>query len=137
MERILIVDDSPTDVLLVQRALAKYGDVLTLLSASDGVDALQLLERAYLSQELPSLVLLDLNLPAMDGIEVLSRIKGDPRWTELPVVMMSTSDRKSDVRRAYRHHASGYVAKPMGFSELQGCMDKIIDYWFDFVLLPA
>ena len=136
---ILLIEDSPSDVLLAREAL-EFADVAASLHvAADGVEAMAFLHRigAYRDAPRPSLILLDLNLPRMDGREVLSEIKGDESLKRIPVVVLTTSKSDADIQRAYGLHANCYLVKPVDFSHFHRVMKGLEHFWFDVVTLAG
>src|SRR5205807_1904068 len=112
--RILVVEDNPADLYLIRASLS-LGEIPKQLSVvTDGEKALEFLSRSgeFTDAPKPDLILLDLNLPKVDGREVLDRIKADPEWRHIPVIVLSTSDADRDVSGAYEHHANCYLTKP-------------------------
>jgi CheY-like chemotaxis protein len=135
---ILLVEDNPGDVRLTREAL-KEGRVLNNLHvASDGVVALEYLRREgkYASAPIPDLVLLDLNLPRMDGREVLAVIKNDPALRRIPVVILTTSRAEEDILNTYDLHANCYITKPVDLDQFMTVVKSIEDFWFNIVKLP-
>lgn len=132
--RILLVEDIRADAILLREALIDEGLGDDLVVATDGAEALALLQR---NETLPQLVLLDLNLPRIDGREVLEGIRADPRLHNLPVVVLSTSNSPADVRFAYANNANAYVRKPNGFEALRGVARAIRDFWVRTATLPS
>jgi two-component system, chemotaxis family, response regulator Rcp1 len=135
---ILMVEDNPGDVRLTREAL-KGGKVLnTLHVAEDGVAALDFLYRRspYQDAPRPDLILLDLNLPKMDGREVLSKIKSDETLKTIPVVILTTSQAEEDVIRAYRLSANCYVTKPVDLHQFNRIVQAIEQFWLTVVRLP-
>jgi two-component system, response regulator len=131
---ILLVDDNPDDRELAQIALARVKRDVTVEFARDGVEALDyLLQRGAppgaTAPERPRLVLLDLKLPKLDGIEVLVGLRADPATRTLPVVMLTSSRMEADIRRCYEAGANGYVVKPARFERFVQAMDEIIAFW--------
>lgn len=135
---VLLVDDSPTDVLLVREALAECTGHIRLVVVTDGVAALEYLRRAGVktSDPLPDLILLDLNLPRMSGLEVLREVRTDERLNLTPVVVLSTSTAPADVQAAYARHANCYIPKPLDFERFAPSIRAVIDFWFGTALLP-
>lgn len=132
--RILLVEDSPTDVELTREVITHDLDVVT-----DGEEALRFLrgegERAGAAR--PDLVLLDLNLPRMSGLEVLRAMKEDPALVEIPVVVLTTSADEADVLGAYREHAASFITKPVDLEQFRKVAGEIEDYWLSVVRLPG
>lgn len=135
---ILMVEDNPSDVRLTIEAF-KDAKVLNNMSvASDGEDALKFLKREgrYKDSPRPDLILLDLNLPRMNGKEVLGEIKMDPDLKRIPVVVLTTSDNEQDVRRAYDLHVNAYVRKPVDLDQFIKIVEAVEDFWLSVVKLP-
>jgi chemotaxis family two-component system response regulator Rcp1 len=135
---ILLVEDNPGDVRLTREAL-KEGKVLNHLSVvSDGVEALAFLhkENEHASQPSPDIILLDLNLPRMDGRELLARLKTDESLKRIPVVILTTSRAEEDIIQSYNLHANCYITKPVDLSQFITVVKSIEDFWFTVVKLP-
>jgi two-component system, chemotaxis family, response regulator Rcp1 len=135
---ILLVEDNPGDVRLTREAL-KEGKVRNNLNvAQDGVEALAYLRREgrHAGAVRPDLILLDLNLPRMDGREVLAAIKADPELRPIPVVILTSSQAEQDIVRAYDLHANCYVTKPVDLDQFITVVKSIEDFWFAIVKLP-
>ncbi len=135
---ILMVEDNPGDVRLTREAL-KGGKVLNQLHVvEDGVAALDFLYRRPPHQNAPrpDLILLDLNLPKMDGREVLARIKSDDSLKIIPVVVLTTSQAEEDVLRAYRLSANCYVTKPVDLHQFNRIVQAVEEFWLTIVRLP-
>lgn len=135
---ILMVEDNPGDVRLTREAL-KGGKVWNQLHVvEDGVAALDFLYRRapFQAAPRPDLILLDLNLPKMDGREVLSRIKSDDTLKTIPVVVLTTSQAEEDVVRAYRLNANCYVTKPVDLHQFNRIVQAIEEFWLTVVRLP-
>jgi two-component system response regulator len=124
---ILLVEDNEFEVILFLRAHRMNGSATKVEVARDGVEALEMLFDG--NPVLPRLVLLDLNMPRVDGFEVLERLRADPRTRDLPVVIFSGSDEESDKVKADRLGASAYVRKPIGFAKLQATLAEIERDW--------
>ncbi|AWT37216.1 response regulator [Deinococcus arenae] len=128
--RILLIDDNPNDVELALTALDESeaeGSAVDV--AGSGSEALTLLRRARDEGTLPDLVLLDLNMPHMDGIAVLDAIRAERGLQGLPVVMLTTSGESRDIRESYAHGASAYVVKPMDFKQFREALRTIQAFW--------
>lgn len=135
---ILLVEDSPTDVLLAREALEHAKVLNTLYVVNDGVEALQFLRREppFEAGPRPDLILLDLNLPRKDGREVLAEIKAEDNLKRIPVVVLTTSQSDEDVRRAYGLHANCFISKPVDFDQFTHVVQAIENFWFTVVSLP-
>lgn len=133
---VLLVDDNPGDVRLVREALRTNGFDGRLHVARDGRKALRFLRSTYPDLPRPDLVLLDLNLPAMDGGEVLEEIKGDPDLRTIPVVVLTGSSAEEDVAASYDRHANAYVTKPVDHEDYQDMTRMFAEFWTGHVRLP-
>ena len=136
---VLLVEDDPGDVLITREALIDNKVANRLAVVGDGVAAMQYLrqEGTYANAPLPDLVLLDLNLPKMDGREVLAAMKSDEGLCSIPVVVLTTSDAEEDVLRSYSLHANAYVTKPVDFARFIEVVRKIDDFFVSVVRLPS
>lgn len=136
---VLIIDDEPGDVGLTRLALEQGGVKCHISVAHDGIFALELLKGPLGGPPpsyLPDLVLLDLNMPRVPGLEVLKAMRTDPRLMAVPVVILTTSAAESDIKRAYASGASGYVVKPIELRALFESIQIVKDYWFNIVRRP-
>ena len=136
---ILLVEDNPADVRLTQEALKEAANATTRLHvAGDGVEALEFLHRegAFASAPRPDLMLLDLNLPRVDGRQVLAQVKGDPELRRIPVVVLTTSPSEDDILHAYDQHVNSYIRKPVDLDSFLDVLKAIDDYWLGSVVLP-
>ena len=135
---VLLVEDSPGDVRLTQEAFRDANTSVHLHVASDGVEAMAFLRRedAYLHAPRPDLILLDLNLPKMDGREVLACIKRDDGLKTIPTVILTTSEAEADVVKSYQLQANCYLSKPVQLDAFESLVKSINDFWLIKVKLP-
>jgi chemotaxis family two-component system response regulator Rcp1 len=135
---VLLVEDSPADARLTREALAESLQEARLTVVSDGSEALRYLRRQepYRHAPRPDLILLDLNMPRMDGYQVLAQIKADADLRRIPVIMLSTSLSDNDVLRCYNLHANSYIAKPADLEQFLEVVAKLMHFWFQVVSLP-
>jgi len=136
---ILIVDDNPKDSDLLRRALSAWRSLLHVTVVDNGEKALSFVagRNGYSALPLPDLILLDLELPGKSGIEVLAAIKEDPRLCEIPVVILSSSERREDVQSAYRNHANCYLIKAVDLHEYFANIRALEEFWLSAVRLPS
>lgn len=135
---ILLVEDNPGDVRLMQEVLKDGRIRNTLNVVGDGIEALAFLRRegVYADAAPQDLILLDLNLPKMDGREVLAEIKSDPALRKIPIVVLTISAAEADVLRAYDLHANCYIIKPVDLDQFVKAVRSIEDFWLALVKLP-
>ena len=135
---VLLVEDSPGDVRLTQEAFREANRSIRLHVATDGVEAMAFLrhEGGHVDAPRPDIILLDLNLPRMDGREVLAQIKADDDQKTIPIVILTTSDSETDIVRSYQLHANCYLNKPVQFEEFESLVKSINDFWLTKVKLP-
>nr|WP_297424389.1 response regulator [uncultured Actinotalea sp.] len=135
---VLLVEDDPGDVLMTREAFEENKVANRLAVVSDGAEAMQYLRREgeFADAPTPDLVLLDLNLPRMDGREVLAAMKSDDTLRSIPVVVLTTSEAEEDVLRSYSLHANAYVTKPVDFSRFIEVVRQIDDFFVSVVRLP-
>lgn len=131
---ILIVEDNPLDLEMTQRALRRANVANVIHVARDGAEALEFLfcEGAHAQRRIddaPRLVLLDLKLPKVDGLEVLARLKGDPRTRAIPVVMLTSSNEQRDLVESYQLGVNSYIVKPVGFENFAEAVRQLGSYW--------
>jgi two-component system, chemotaxis family, response regulator Rcp1 len=139
MLRILLVEDNPADAQMLETALRRTGRPIEITVVDDGVKALE-----YLSAEPGAkafrncdVVLLDLNLPLLDGFEVLEHIRGSAKLKRLPVVVLSGSTNMDEIDRCYNAGANSYICKPIHLDEILATASRIVDYWANCVQLPS
>ena len=136
--RILLVEDNEGDVVLTMQALKKANVTNGINVAMDGDEAMKYLrkEGRFGNAETPDLILLDINLPKLDGMEVLAEIKNDENLKSIPVVMLTTSDSENDIVASYNNHANCYITKPVDFRKFIEVIQAIKDFWITIVKLP-
>ena len=136
---VLLVEDDPGDVLMTKEAFEDYKLSNQLHVVNDGAEAMDFLRQQgdYADAPRPDLVLLDLNLPRMDGREVLQAIKSDPGLASIPVVVLTTSEAEEDVLRSYSLHANAYVTKPVDFERFIQVVRQIDEFFVTVVRLPT
>lgn len=138
--RILVIDDDRSGAEIFRRMMKKLHGRYELQFVWDGIDALQFLRRKdniYQDALLPHLILLDINMPRLGGLETLSAIKSDPELAMIPVIMLSTSSSPDDVRASYQARANCFVKKPIDLERSVKLLEAIEAFWTDFVLLPV
>jgi chemotaxis family two-component system response regulator Rcp1 len=137
--QVLLVEDSPGDVRLTQEAFRDTNPPIHLHVACDGVEAMAFLQRQGLQANAPrpDIILLDLNLPKMDGREVLATIKEDPALKAIPVVVLTTSGSEADILKTYSLHANCYLTKPVDLNEFLNVVKSIEDFWLARAKLPS
>ena len=133
---ILLVEDNPSDIKLTQRAFAKNNIANELVVAEDGQAALDYLFGGA-DRELPAVVLLDLKLPLVDGLEVLRRVRAEQRTRLLPVVVLTTSKEERDMIESYSLGANSYVRKPVSFAEFSAAVVELGVYWLALNEVPS
>jgi len=131
---ILLVEDEEAHAELTKRAIRKAGNANRVDIVSDGEQALDYLynREKYADKKkypVPGLILLDIKLPGIDGIEVLKRIKENPDLKRIPVIMLTTSERDEDIVRSYEHYANSYLTKPVGFKAFEEKIVQVGFYW--------
>ena len=133
---ILLVEDNPMDVDLTQRAFARRGLANPLLVARDGEEALAWIPRWESGEPVPVLILLDLKLPRVDGLDVLRQLKTHSSYRAIPVVMLTSSDENRDVREAYDLGVNSYIVKPVDFDKFIEMVAHIEVYWCLLNIVP-
>ena len=135
---VLLVEDSPGDVRLTREAFREGGTAINLHVVMDGVEAMAFLRQqgAHAASPRPDIILLDLNLPRMDGREVLSHIKEDDGLKTIPTVVLTTSHAEADIMRSYELNANCYLNKPVQMSEFDALVKSIRDFWMTKTRLP-
>jgi CheY-like chemotaxis protein len=140
---ILAIEDSDEDFVAIERAVEKFGFQVRLQRATNATEAFDILNALRpingRDQRLadPALILMNLNLPGMDGRELLIEIKGNDRFKQIPVIILTTSSNPRDIMYCYSNGASSYHVKSVGFEKFAASIDNIISYWFNSVTLPS
>ncbi len=137
--QVLLVEDNEDDVELTLAALEDSKVRMDIHVVPDGVPAMAFLrnEGVYRDKPRPDLILLDLNLPIMDGRDVLREIRKDPELTDIPVVVLTTSQSEEDILKMYELHANCYISKPVDFRQFSEVIKQIEGFWLQLVKLPA
>jgi len=138
---IMLVEDDSDHVALILRSLRRQGMLDEVLVMLDGEEALDFLfaEGAFVGRDIsvmPAVVLLDLKLPRVSGLQVLERVRHDERTRKIPVVVLTTSDRDEDIRESYRQGANSFVQKPVDFREFLETIRQLIFYWMNLNQVP-
>lgn len=133
---ILLVEDDPDDVRLTREAFRSTERAVTLRAIANGDDAVEFLQESP-DDDLPDIILLDLNLPGRDGREVLEVIRDDPRLKPLPVVILASSEAEADVARCYDAGANAYLTKPTDPVEFNALLEVFADFWIGKVRSPS
>jgi two-component system, response regulator len=137
---ILMAEDDPDDQILMKEALLENNIVNRLSFVEDGAELLDYLYKKgrFSSQETvrPGLILLDLNMPKLDGREALKQIKSDPDLKRIPVIVLTTSNAEEDITKSYDLGVNSFISKPSKFSDLVHVANQISNYWFRTVVLP-
>jgi len=136
--QVLLVEDSPGDVRLTKEAFREANESIHLHVVSDGLEAMAFLNRKgiYANAERPDFILLDLNLPRMDGREVLATIKGDESLKTIPTIILTTSDAEADIQKSYQLQANCYLTKPVLLDNFEAVVRSINDFWLTTAKLP-
>lgn len=140
-KKLLLVEDNPAHEELTRLALRKTGYEHELIVLKDGIELLEYLFRqgryVHLTRlDMPDLILLDLKLPRMSGLEVLSKLKTDGRTRSIPIIMLSSSTEQEDITESYKLGANSYIHKRMNAEAFNEVLTDILSYWFSFTQLP-
>ena len=137
--RVLLVEDNEADVRLTREALREAGDGVRLSAVGDGEQALRYLRReeGFADAPRPDLVLLDLNLPRKNGLEVLDEMRADEALAVIPVIMLTSSAARQDVQAAYAHGANAFVVKPLELDAFMDLIGAIRGFWLEVAQLPS
>ena len=133
---VIIVDDDDEDVFAIRRAFSKYDDTIQLKHLSDGAKAVDHLLAIQEFRDLPDLILLDINMPRVNGFETLQALRSSNLTRHLPIIILSTSDSVREIRQAYASGANAHMGKPSSMSRLQEFVRAIALFWLDTAALP-
>ncbi len=136
---VLLIEDNPGDVRLLEEAFQELNAEIRIEVAKDGAEGLEIALQAVEGRTgwRPDLILLDLNLPKVNGHDVLARLKNDPRTRRIPVIVLTSSRAESDVSRAYESHANAYLKKPSTLEGLSSAVERIQKFWLETATLPG
>lgn len=136
---ILLVEDNPDDIMITKRAFAKGRILNKLYVVQDGEEAIEFLRKRgkYKDVPTPTLVLLDLKMPKMNGFEVLEQIKGDKDLKSIPIVVLTSSERDKDIEEAYKLGCNSYIVKPVNFDNFIKTVVDIKEYWLSISRVPV
>ena len=139
IELILHVDDNPGDVILTRKSFNHYKDLIKVESVPNGLEALKYLknESPYENAITPSLIILDIHMPVMDGHSFLKKIKNEPELCRIPIILMSSSDENSDILESYNLNANSYIRKPVTIKGYDKVAESIKNFWFDVAEYPV
>ena len=135
---ILLVEDNEGDILLTKEALNQIKFHTTISVAKDGKEAIRYMEKVapYTNAIIPDIILLDINLPKMNGHEVLQNLKTNTQFSHIPVIMLTTSSAESDVLKSYKNYANCYITKPVEVDDFLNLIKTIENFWINIVQLP-
>jgi CheY-like chemotaxis protein len=135
---ILLVDDNPDDVMIAERAIKECDIRNKVYVTHNGAEAIHFLRKEGEYKEVPTsgLVILDLNMPKVDGFEVLETIKGDDKLKSIPIIVLTSSSRPEDIERAYQLGCNSFIVKPLSFEDFIEAMMEIKRYWLSLSKLP-
>ena len=136
--QILLVEDNEGDILLTLEAFKELKVSNTVAVVRDGAEAIEFLKKEgqYTNSVIPNLILLDINMPRLNGIEVLEFIKSNEKLKKIPVVMLTTSSAESDIAACYEKSANCFITKPMDFNRFLDIIQSIESFWFNVAQLP-
>jgi CheY-like chemotaxis protein len=134
---ILLVEDNEGDILLTREAFEESKIVNSITVIRDGKEAINFFATLTKKEETPHLVLLDVNLPKINGHEVLVHIKNSEKHKSIPVIMLTTSSSERDILQSYKNHVNCYITKPIDVSDFMKAISKIEDFWINIVSIPT
>jgi len=133
---ILLIEDNEGDILLTTEALQESKIINRISVLKDGKNAIDFFEGLSNKNDIPDLVLLDINLPKKSGHEVLFYIKNSEKYKQVPVIMLTTSSSEKDILGSYRNHVNCYITKPIEVHDFMNAVTKIEDFWINIVSIP-
>src|SRR5471030_896350 len=134
---ILLIEDNEGDILLTQEAFEESKIVNNIKAIRDGKAAISFFETLTNKVEIPHLILLDVNLPKVNGHEVLVYIKNNEKYKSIPVIMLTTSSSEKDILKSYNNHVNCYITKPIDLADFMKAITKIEDFWINIVSIPV
>lgn len=136
---ILLVEDNAGDIELTMTAFDANRIANNIYVIEDGAEALEFLYQRgeHGSAPRPDIIILDINLPKIDGFEILKQVKEDENLKAIPIIMLTSSDAEKDIMNAYAHYASGYITKPLDVEKFFGIAKSIENFWFSVIRLPS
>ncbi|MFB9841611.1 response regulator [Mucilaginibacter ginsenosidivorans] len=134
---ILLVEDNEGDILLTKEALEDSKIINKIRVIRDGKAAISFFESITVKDEIPDLVLLDINLPKVSGHEVLMYIKNAEKYASIPVIILTTSSSEKDILKSYKNHVNCYITKPIEVTDFMNAMIKIEEFWINIVSIPG
>ena len=134
---ILLIEDNEGDILLTREAFEESKIINNIKIIKDGKLAIKYFESLNEKDDIPHLVLLDINLPKVNGHEVLAYIKGNENYKRIPVIMLTTSSSKPDILKSYNNHVNCYITKPIDVTDFMTAISKIEDFWINIVSVPV
>jgi two-component system response regulator len=126
---ILFVENDAKDRLLIQSVLSSWDHIKQVMFVTDGVEALKYLENSVTN--FPFVIVIDLQMPKIDGLELIRKIRANSKYSFVPIVMFSSSNQKADIAASYQNGASAYIVKPLGFVEFSRAIKTIMSFWVD------
>jgi len=135
---VLLVEDSPGDILIMREAFQSAGRKVTLHVVADGFEAMRFLRREppFAGAPRPDMILLDLNMPRMDGLEALAQIKQDDSLQAIPTIMLTAFGQDADIQRSYELNVNCYLVKPLELTALESTVKSLTDFWLSKAQLP-
>ena len=134
---ILMIEDNEGDILLTTETFEESRIINKITTIKDGKKAINFFENENNKEEVPHLILLDVNLPKVSGHEVLTYIKTNDKYKSIPVIMLTTSSSEKDILQSYKSHPNCYITKPIDIADFMKAITKIEDFWIKIVSIPV